>query len=70
MFPEVVSTIEAELRRLEEELTDVEATRKRKKAEVRRIKRMLRLANDDTGQRRRIARVGNRRSETSVAASA
>lgn len=31
MFPEVISTMQAELRRLEEELADVEASRKRRR---------------------------------------
>ncbi len=66
MFPEVVSTIEVELRRLEEGLADVEATRTQKKTEIRKVKKMLRLASDDGHG----LTVGPKRHETPVTKSA
>ena len=68
MFPEVVLTIQAELTRLEQELAEVEATRKQKKSEMRRIKRMLGLASNDGSQRRRGA--GRKKGQQPLAESA
>ncbi len=50
MFSEVVSTMKVELRKLEEELSDVEESRKKKKSEIRRIRKILSLAGGEGGR--------------------